>query len=46
MYDLECSVYSFIKISDYEDEIFGDTKEYEGPGELCMVCWRECLSEV
>jgi len=37
MHGLECSVRSFVEISDYEDEIFGYTKESEGSGELCMV---------
>ena len=46
MYGMESSVCSFVKIIIYEDEIFEDTKEYEGSSELCMACWRDCLSEV
>ena len=46
MYGLEDSVCTFVKISDYEDEIFKNTQESEGSGELCIVCWRERLSEV
>jgi hypothetical protein len=47
MYGLECGVCSFVEVSDYEDKIiFRDAMETEGSGELCVVYWRECLSEV
>jgi hypothetical protein len=34
MYGLEGSVSTFVKISDYENEICGKTHESEGSGEL------------
>ena len=37
MYRLECGVCSFVEVSDYEDEIFGDAYESKGSGEFCVV---------
>ena len=38
MYGLVGSVCTFVKIRDYEDEIFGNTQDSEGSDELCIVC--------
>ena len=33
----ECGVCSFVEVSDYGDEIFGNAKESDSSGEMCVV---------